>query len=130
MKIKTDFVTNSSSVSYVGWGIYMEEEDLMKNEKFLKKCFENFKVCDSDGVSFEEFKDYGIYEILEHINSKDGILTFSGGPYGENYFILGKSSDLKDDQTLKEFKEQIKKELKELGIDKDIKYIEECWRDD
>ena len=37
---------------------------------------------------------------------------------------------MKDEQTLKEFKEQIIRELSELGIKVDkLEYIEECWRD-
>lgn len=42
MKRKLDFITNSSSVSYVGWGVYLSEEDI-KTDIFLKKCFENYK---------------------------------------------------------------------------------------
>ena len=36
MKKKIDFVTNSSSVSYVGWGVYLSDQDV-ENDIFLKK---------------------------------------------------------------------------------------------
>ena len=64
--------------------------------------------------------------------SKDDneILKFSSGPCGDSYFIIGPSGSMKDDQTLKEFKEQIIKELSEFGIKVDkLEFIEECWRD-
>jgi hypothetical protein len=129
MKKKLDFVTNSSSVSYVGWGVHLSEEDI-KNELFIKKCFENYKLetWADQNKTIEEFKENDIKEISDYASSN--ILKFSTGSYGENYFILGSPDNMKDDQTLKEFKDQIIKELSEYGIKVDsLEYIEECWRD-
>ena len=39
MKRKLDFVTNSSSVSYVGWGVYLSKKDIniMKLYHFIRR---------------------------------------------------------------------------------------------
>ena len=130
MKRKLDFVTNSSSVSYVGWGVYISEEDI-KTDIFLKKCFENYKTKSyaNQSMTFEEFKSDPIEATYYISNDTQGILKFSSGPDCD-YFILGQPNSMKDEQTLKEFKEQIIRELSELGIKVDkLEYIEECWRD-
>lgn len=131
MKRKLDFVTNSSSVSYVGWGVYLSKKDI-ENDKFLKKCFENYKSRSyaNQSTTFEEFKSDPEEATYYISNNDNGILNFSSEPYGDNYFILGQPNSMKDEQTLKEFKDQIIKELSELGIKVDkLEYIEECWRD-
>ena len=131
MKRKLDFITNSSSVSYVGWGVYLSKEDI-ENDKFLKKCFENYKTRSyaNQSMTFEEFKSEP-KEATYYLSKDDNeILKFSAGPCGDSYFIIGPSGSMKDDQTLKEFKEQIIKELSEFGIKVDkLEFIEECWRD-
>jgi len=131
MKRKLDFITNSSSVSYVGWGVYLSKEDI-ENDKFLKKCFENYKTRSyaNQSMTFEEFKSEP-KEATYYLSKDDNeILKFSSGPCGDSYFIIGPSGSMKDEQTLKEFKDQIIKELSELGIKVDkLEYIEECWRE-
>jgi hypothetical protein len=39
-------------------------------------------------------------------------------------------TDMKDDETLGEFKARVQKQLKDsFGIDKDVGHIESCWKD-
>ena len=128
MKRKLDFVTNSSSVSYVGWGVYISEED-MKEDVFLKKCFENYKLKSyaDKSLTFDQFK-------IERDDAKEyvsgsGILNCVSNP-SDYYFIIGKPESMKGDQTLNEYKNQIIKELNELGIKVDeLEFIQESWFD-
>ena len=129
MKKKIDFVTNSSSVSYVGWGVYLSDQDV-ENDIFLKKCFDIYKskLYTNQSVTFEKFKS-DPQEAVYYISDSE-IIQFSSGPNGDSYFIVGKPDRMKDNQTLQEFKDQIIKELSELGIKVDkLEYIEESWFD-
>jgi len=108
MKRKLDFVTNSSSVSYVGWGVYISEED-MKEDVFLKKCFENYKLKSyaDKSLTFDQFKIELRDDAKEYV-SGSGILNCVSNP--SDYFIIGKPESMKGDQTLNEYKNQIIKE--------------------
>jgi len=113
MKIKHDFVTNSSSTSYIGWGIEVYKNDMRNNEVLLKKLFDNYKSSRYfKNITFEEFKNIGYSELME--NFKSDIIEFSH-TYDNDYF-LAHPEKMKDDETLFEFKQKIISELKEYGI--------------
>ncbi len=141
MEIKNNFVTNSSSVSFIVWGINYDIPKLLKIKNVANKIYEmylnNQKKYKLKALSKEEFikndDDGNIEEYIEEYISNCG-LDSTFGPDYDNYFIdIGKSPfDMKLDETLLDFKKDIQKRLLKLGIDipaEEIQQITECWED-
>lgn len=130
MRVKFDFVTNSSTTSFVGWGITLEKSDILNNKKLLSKAFDQDSYKKPE-ISFEEWKDnIDNYELLDSALHGTILSHSYGGEYSDNYWIAGHPNDMKDDQTLGDYKKEIKEKLEELGFKVDkLEYIEEAWRD-
>jgi len=136
MRRKLDFVTNSSTTSFIGWGVEIENSNIFKNELFLKRCFENYKTSKYYDVSinyekFIEDKKNLRYNISDNFYST--ILNFSFGCYGSDYIMIAASPvNMQDNQTLGDFKKEIISELASYGIivkENELAFIEEAWRD-
>lgn len=130
MKFKVDFVTNSSSSSFVVMGIHFDLTDLPVI--IFKKVKSEFVDIDPDfsRENLCKYKDDVASIILEGSE-----LKYSSGQgdfySGDTELMIGiPYTDMKENETLKEFKERIKSKLKErLGSTAEPHHIEACWED-
>lgn len=136
MKIKGDFVTNSSSVSIVLWGLRFETSEFF--EKYGEEIFRKLHVVLGPDLSLKNKDDYlgerhyPHYEDLrcdlEAELNKHG-LTVETTEYSDLY-IGGSPWKMKDDETKVQYQERICKVLGDYGIPievKDLMVIEESW---
>lgn len=98
MKIRKGFVSNSSSTSFCIYGVCFEDVDDVI--ELHKKLF-NRELTDDE---LDE-----VYELADEIAGK---LELECHSPGDDYYYFGRSwSDIKDDETGKQFKENIEKKL-------------------
>ena len=111
MKVRTGFVSNSSSSSFCIFGIEIDEEG-------LRAIAKKFKVDVGDEDSYIDTYD------LEKAMKEKYVVSFESM---EDYHYLGRSfTEIPDNMTGKEFKEQIQQEVNELvGKEKKCNVIEE-----
>jgi len=108
MKIRLGYVSNSSTTSFCIYGYdFYDYVDKLKE-----------KYGDMDG-----------YELLGKIEEETGFYT-SSGPSGESLYVGRSWSSIKDDETGKQFKEDVEKKLEKLLGEKIVcGTYEEGWRD-
>jgi len=122
MKIKTDFVTNSSSSSFVVVGISMEERELPE-DKIIE-------ILEKHGLQIGTQED--LLETCIEDFTKGSDLTYSfGSCYDDGPVMVGICyTNMMDDETLAQFKARVKNLIKErFGVSKEPGHIEECWQD-
>jgi hypothetical protein len=122
MKIKADFVTNSSSTSFVVMGTEIKFSDID-----IKK-FQKIKAKET--VTLEDIMEDPYGYIDNHITGT--ALSFSqGSEYGEGNIMIGLEYTQMDlDETLGQFKERSKRLIKEkFGVDVEVHHIQEAWMD-
>ena len=110
MKIRECLVSNSSTTSFCIYGTILNEDTV---EKLKKK-----------------FDDDCMYEIADTMITDQKLDLSIHCPPDDQYYLGRSWSKVKDDQTGKEFKEDVKNQIKQL-LDEDIKLetYEEAWRD-
>jgi len=109
MKVRTGFVSNSSSSSFLIWGISKSSSELRSL------------------LTIEE--DDEVYEKLEDCLSKTG-LDYYHPEYDDTYYIGVSWSSVKDDETGAQFKARVQQLIAQLlGADLPCSTHEEAWRD-
>ena len=103
MKIRTDYVSNSSSSSFVLWGKAYDRSDLSQ------------KMIDAGLVPEDQVDDFDIYEWLDEHDS----FGFDYDEYviGDDEIIVGMSPvKMDDNETLAQFKQRVLDKIKKAGL--------------
>ena len=119
MKIRIDYVSNSSSSSFMVVGHAFDYEELVKIAEYNKLVSE---YQDNSEDTPEDYSEWDTGEIVEELEERFTDLDFQYGL--ENYYdnvCIGMGYDkMKDSETKKDFEKRIAERLKEMTGRDDI----------
>lgn len=113
MKIRKGFVSNSSSSSFLIYGVGLSESDFVDMAKNLD----------------DEFTQNDVYSAMSALKKKTSLEMVVGPDYEENVFVGRSLTSIKDEETGGELKNDVKEKLKDIGIEKECGTHERSWYD-
>jgi len=130
MRIKDDFVTNSSTTSFIVWGISTDLGELKKNKKAMDAVYGMYLSKEKgEIVTREELinEQWEFYNWLETVLSEYG-LEVAMSQYNDDVIYIGINPfEIGDDETGLQFKMRVKNALDELDIPGEPGRIDEAW---
>lgn len=115
MKVRSGFVSNSSSSSFCIYGTYLEFSEIIEKLKAS-----NLLTVD-ESKKIDDDEDEDMYENLEELLSKKTDLELYFDYEGDSAWIGRDWSSVGDDETGRQFKENVESELiKVFGTDVDF----------
>ena len=138
MKRRVGFVSNSSSTSFLIYGVELEKEEVDEIvEQYSTLELKNM-LYNSDNISdmiksrlddnLDNDSSFDNIEILERIIFPDMDVIIRDD-YDTIIYVGGSPEYMKDDETKGEWKNKIESRLKYQGIERSVGWLEDCWRD-
>ena len=113
MKIRADYVSNSSSSSFMVVGKVFGFDELVEMAKHNKLTSEYHEVPEGEEPDYE---DWDSYDIISGLEDKFPDLEFNRGleSYYDEYCVGMGYGSMKPDETRKDFEARIAKQLTEM----------------
>ena len=135
MKIKHDYITNSSTTCFCGWGIQLDYIIECLPEKIKREMYNEYveyqEIYKREKIPYEDFledDDVEIIDFLYRFISKENLSIESY--YDADIILIGTTAGhAPKNKTINEIIEDTQIKLNELGFDQKVEYIEEAWRD-